>query len=215
MDKKLFLDEIKKISLEDTDIKSKRNKLDLLIDSFKKNIGYIDPASYPTDKVAGAWKQVFTDQQYPIPKFLMMEDDAIYQIVSKENHYWNVSNINVFGVLPTVGCLRGKYKLNTDSPSVDVEFTRNGFRFSHLPDLVSATEYSQTLENGKRWIISLGKGQAPTGPIGIRGKLTSIYVDDNIRIDAGEQYDYLDDKGNVLVKGFSGTLFILEKVATF
>ena len=63
---------------------------------------------------------------------------------------------------------------------------------------VSATEYSQTLENGKRWIISLGKGQAPAGPIGIRGKLTSIYVDDNIRIDAGEQYDYLDDKGNVL-----------------
>lgn len=206
---------IREISKGSGDPKSKRDSLNFLIGELKKVTGYTDPHEYPVDKVAGGWKQIYTDQTYPIPSFLKMDPDSIYQIVSKENHYWNVSNLDVFGIFPTVGCLRGKYEGVPGEPSVRVEFTRNGFRLGHLPGFSNVVDYADTLEDGSRWVLSIGSGAAPSGPVGISGKLTSIYVDDEIRIDGGTQFPFTDGSGKVLVEGFTGTLFILEKVESF
>ncbi len=64
-------------------------------------------------------------------------------------------------------------------------------------------------------VVSFGKGLPPKDPIGITGMLTSVYVDDEIRIDDGTQFDFIDSSGKTIVQGFEGTLFILEKVTNF
>ena len=192
-----------------------RELLNHFINELKRITNYVTPVTYPIDKIAGSWKQIFTDQIYPMPAYLELDEDYVYQIVSKENHYWNISRIDLLGIVPTVGCLRGKYECIPGEPSVNVEFTKSGFRPGYFPGYVPVTEYANSLESGNRWVFSFGSGVAPSGPVGITGKLTSVYVDSEIRIDMGEQYDLKDEAGKVLIKGFAGTLFILEKVGIF
>ena len=194
------------------DIKLVRQQLDNLILELKASVNYPEnQISYPVEKVEGAWRQLWTDQEYPIPSFLKMDSERIFQVVSKDNHYWNLSDIWAFGIIPLTGCLRGKYEKIMGGSSVKVEFTKNGSRLFTLPS-GNIIDYTQLIEQGKKWLFSFGKGLPPKGPIGIQGMLTSIYVDDEIRIDGGTQFDYVDTFGRVITKGFTGTLFILEKV---
>jgi hypothetical protein len=194
------------------DIKIVREQLNTLIDELKLSTNYPEiQITYPVEKVEGAWRQLWTDQEYPIPSFLKLDPERIFQVVSKDNHYWNLSDIWAFGIIPLSGCLRGKYEKLMGSPTVQVEFTKNGSRLFTLPS-GNIVEYAKLIELGKKWILSFGKGTPPKGPIGIQGLLTSIYVDDEIRIDGGAQIDYKNEKNEVIVEGFTGTLFILEKV---
>jgi len=203
--------DIKSLCLSKDSDCEKRSKFINLIDELKAVTNYSEiQISYPVNKVAGAWKQLWTDQKYPVPKFLKLDPNRIFQVVSKDGFYWNLSDIWAFGVIPITGCLRGKYEKIYGSPTLEVEFTKNGFRLFTLPS-GNIIEFMNLVETGKKWILSLS-GKAPKGPIGIKGILTSIYVDDQIRIDMGTQYDFKDDSGKVLVQGFSGTLFILEKI---
>lgn len=203
--------DIKSLCLSEDSDSEKRSKLLNLIDELKVVTNYPEiQTSYPVDKVEGAWRQLWTDQEYPIPKFLKLDPNRIFQVVSKDGFYWNLSDIWAFGVIPLTGCLRGKYEKIYGSPAVKVEFTKNGSRLFTLPS-GNIIEFMNLVETGKKWILSLS-GKAPKGPIGIQGILTSIYVDDEIRIDGGAQLDFTDKDGKVLVEGFSGTIFVLEKV---
>jgi hypothetical protein len=208
-EKNEIISEIRSICSSGKDITVAREELNTLIQELITSTGYVAGNEYPITKVKGVWRQLWTDQKYPIPSFLKMDSSKIFQIVSDQGFYWNLSNISVFGILPTIGCLRGKYEKLLNLPAVKVEFTKNGSRLFSLPKS-NLFEFMSDIESGAKWILSIGSGKAPNGPVGIQGSLTSIYVDDTIRIDAGEQYDYVvSDK--VVVKGFSGTLFILEK----
>lgn len=209
--KKEIIADIKSVCLSDDNDSLKRTKLLNLIDELKIVTNYPEiQTAYPTDKVEGAWKQLWTDQEYPIPSFLKLDSNRIFQVVSKDGFYWNLSDIWAFGFIPLTGCLRGKYEKIMGSPVVQVEFTKNGSRLFTLPS-GNIIDFMKLVEAGKKWLFSFG-GKAPKGPIGIQGTLTSIYVDDEIRIDGGEQLDFTDKDGNVLVQGFSGTIFVLEKV---
>lgn len=197
-------------SSKDDDSKKRMNLLNL-IDELKIVTNYPKiQTSYPVEKVEGAWRQLWTDQEYPIPSFLKLDPERIFQVVSKDGFYWNLSDIWAFGIIPLSGCLRGKYEKIMGSPVVKVEFTKNGSRLFTLPS-GNIIDFMNLIETGKKWILSFG-GKAPKGPIGIQGMLTSIYVDDEIRIDGGAQFDFTDKDGKILVQGFSGTLFILERV---
>lgn len=202
---------IKSVCLSNTENSKTRAQLLPLIDELKVVTNYPEIQTvYPVEKVEGAWKQLWTDQDYPIPSFLKLDSNRIFQVVSKNGFYWNLSDIWAFGFIPLTGCLRGKYEKIYGSPAVKVEFTKNGSRLFTLPS-GNIIEFMNLVETGKKWILSLS-GKAPKGPIGIQGILTSIYVDDEIRIDGGAQLDFTDKDGKVLVEGFSGTLFVLEKV---
>lgn len=211
---KEIIAEIKRVCKEVKNQNEARALLDKLIFDLKFETNYPEvQISYPVDKVEGAWRQLWTDQYYPVPSFLRLDPNRIFQVVSKNGFYWNLSDIWAFGIIPLTGCLRGKYEKIMGSPTVQVEFTKNGTRLFSLPG-GNIVQFMNLVESGKKWILSLS-GKAPKGPIGIQGQLTSIYVDDEIRIDGGSQLDYLDENGTVLVKGFSGTLFILERVTNF
>ena len=191
------------------DFKKTRAQLDLLINELRAIDGTVSN-QYPIDKVKGVWKQLWTDQYYPIPSFLKLVPDQIFQIVSENGYYWNASNTRIFNTLTASGFLRGKYKNIYGSPTVEIEFTKNGFRPFKLPT-TNLFSFVQNIENGKSFIISTGKNP-PNGPIGIKGTLTSLYVDENIRIDLGSQTDYYNVNNQLIVPGFENTLFILEKV---
>ena len=49
------------------------------------------------------------------------------------------------------------------------------------------------------------------GPIGISGKLTTLYVDDDFRVAGGEQTPVFDDNGIVRIPGQFNLLFILDR----
>ena len=209
----LEIREICKSDLAKNNLVEARDKLDDLIIELINVTGY-NKQTYPVELVEGAWRQLWTDQSYPIPSFLMMDPERIFQVVSKDNHYWNLSDIWAFGIIPLTGCLRGKYAKDETTPSVRVEFTKNGSRLFTLPS-GNIIDFTNLIESGKKWLFSFGKGLPPKGPIGITGMLTSVYVDDEIRIDGGTQYDFIDSSGKTIVQGFEGTLFILEKVTNF
>lgn len=206
-----IISDIRLICSENKDLTNVRAQLDTLITELKISTNYEEPKSYPIEKVKGVWRQLSTDQKYPLPKFIIMSSDNIFQAVSSNGFYWNLSNLSLFGIIPLIGCLRGKYKQINDSASVEVEFTKNGSRLFSLPK-TNLFEFMESIESGAKWILSIGSGKAPNGPVGIRGELQSIYVDHEIRIDGGKQFDFVDNSGKILIEGFSGTIFILEKV---
>lgn len=161
--------------------------------------------------LAGAWREIWTDQPYPMNGVSSMDYRQIYQVVSPWGHYWNLSDSKLFGFIPTTGALRGKYALN--GTQIEVEFTTVGFRFGHLDKNADLVELAQNLEAKKVGVTGIpGGGMAPRGPVGIQGSLETLYVDEDLRIDIGQQYDFVGPDGKVAVPGVRDRLFVLERV---
>lgn len=157
----------------------------------------------------GNWHQLWSNLTNPIPGFLDSDLTEIYQVVSKDGYYYNYGGTKAFKILNTTAVLRGKYTIDRNDDFA-IEFTRSGFLFKKLDENDDLLKWTREIESGDRNLYSTGSGKAPNGPVGITGKLTTIYVDKDLRIAGGEQTPFKVD-GEVKVPGKTGLLFVLER----
>lgn len=127
------------------------------------------------EEVAGGWFQVWSDNPFTTVPNICFDTNHIYQIVSPDGYYYNISQVNAFG--NSLGYfIRGIYQLGENA--LPVEFTDAYFSTGPLPtgmDLVSLTDQAENEEIMRAQI-------PPTPVIGITGTLGNIYVDDLLRI---------------------------------
>ena len=195
-----------------------RSSLSTLIQELLAITNYQHPTTYPIELVKGGWRQLWTDQYYPIPSIISLDQKRIFQYVSDSGYYWNLSDAKLLNLdlIVSSGYLRGKYQQSVDQngnpngPTVNVEFTKSGFNLFKLPK-ADIDSFTKSVENNT-YLIFPFNFSPPNGPIGVQGALTSIYVDDDLRIDAGAQFNYFNTAGQLIQPGFSGTLFVLERV---
>lgn len=187
-----------------------RAQLDPLVQKLATHFGR-KPASEKLKLVKGAWREIWTDQPYPMMWFRQMDYKQIYQVVSDTGYYWNLGDDSLIGFIGTTGALRGKFVPN--GTKIELEFTKTGFRFGKLAKGQDLVKLATDIEQGRTSILSIpGGGKAPNGPIGIKGSLETVYVDGDMRIDIGNQYDFTDASGKVLTPGVKNRLFVLDCV---
>lgn len=162
--------------------------------------------------LVGSWWQLWSNLEDMGPGFIKMNRAEIYQVVSPYNYYYNFGESKVAGLFKTTGVLRGAYALGElGASSFDIEFTNVGFLLGGLrpnPELISL---AHDIEAGDQEMGSFGSGQAPKGPVGITGTLTTLYVDDEIRIAGGSQDTFVDDESGEIVEGREQLLFVLVR----
>ena len=191
---------------------SVRAQVDPIVDKLARHFG-TRPASEKVPLVAGAWRQLWSDYPYPMSRFLKMDPRQVYQVVSDDGHYWNIGDQRALGIFGMTGVLRGQYELN--GTKLNIQFTDVGYRFGRLSRRENLVSFADGLESGDRFYLPIpGGGQAPRGPVGIRGTLETLYVDQDLRIERGTQEDFLDEAGRVLVEGYGPKLFILDRVTS-
>ena len=188
-----------------------RAQLDPLVQRLRAHFG-TKPATEKLKLVKGAWREIWTDQPYPMNSFVSMDYKQIYQVVSDQGYYWNLGDDKLIGFIGATGALRGKYVPN--GSKIELEFTKSGFRFGRLAAGTDLVKLATDIEQGRTSILGIpGGGKAPNGPIGIKGSLETLYVDGDLRIDVGNQYDFKDASGKVVTPGVSNRLFVLNRVS--
>ncbi len=161
------------------------------------------------DLLEGAWHQLWGNLEMMSPGFIRQDLTEVFQVVSKDGYYYNFGSNCIFSLLPATGILRGKY--TSSDAGFDIEFTKVGFRIGALNEDRDLVAYTKKFEfDGKR-ILATGSGRAPKGPVGIKGHLTTLYVDEDFRIAGGDQTAFADETGTVLVPGRDNLLFVLER----
>ncbi len=168
---------------------SKQNQLQILVDQLLE----LNPQAPIQDRLPllyGTWYQVWGPYNYTSPERIVDPElgvKEIYQVVSPEGHYYNVSPNYRDGDLSKerIGLLRGEYTLSKDSPNgLDVKFTKFpgvSKRPTDKPiwELASQAEEG-TLQNGitivptfvVRWFFG-------------GGTLVEVYTDQDLRITYG------------------------------
>ncbi|MFO0677975.1 MAG: PAP/fibrillin family protein [Polyangiaceae bacterium] len=145
----------------------------------------LEPARTETetvDKLEGVWRSLWNNLRFDPPN-VDVDETRTYQVVTKDGYYYNLSNSTSFGFLKTVGVLRGAYASDGNG-GFDIEFTANGFRLGELRGDLFAL--AQGIEARTVPVLYL-PGRVPNGPVGVRASLTTIYVDDDLRIAGGWQ----------------------------
>lgn len=146
----------------------------------------------------GAWRQIWGPYFYNNASQVIsgLDPNNIYQVISASGIYTNVGVYKFFGA-PVVGILKGKYSVSSEK--IDVEFVENGILLQKVPQGYSLADLPALKEDGRLCIFEF---PSFLPPVGIKGALTEIYVDENLRITYGSQ------------EGESGeTLYVLQRVA--
>ena len=156
------------------------------------------------DLVIGTWYNLWSNLGYgPSAPDLR----RIFQVVTSQGYYFNLSQSPAPLLLigTAVFALRGAYAPIPEGFAI--RFTRNGFFGGTLVGRTGAELFTLAtdIERGARPLIPL------PGPIGISGRLTNIYVDQDLRIAGGDQTPVFDDKGRVSVPGQFDLLFVLDR----
>jgi hypothetical protein len=151
----------------------------------------------------GPWYSLWTNQSFGRSGINL---SRIFQVVTTKGHYYNISEASIPNGPTIVGALRGAYAQLPDGFAI--RFTKNGFVPGVLVGKTSAdiAKLAADFESGATPINPV------PGPIGVTGKLTTLYVDDSIRIAGGDQTPVFDDNGVVSVPGVYNLLFVQERL---
>ena len=141
------------------------------------------------DQVAGGWKNVWSFRTFGFG----IDNNQVYQIVSKDGYYYNFSKINL-GKVEFATFLRGAYE--DVGEQLRIEFTNNNIRLGFYPLGTNLMELGESFEAGEIRSVAI------PGPIGVTGDLINLYVDEDLRIVTGRSDgETVDD------------LFILRRVS--
>jgi hypothetical protein len=145
-------------------------------------------------QVAGGWKQVWSNlEATPGGPPRCTAADGIYQVVSPDSYYWNISRSVQPGGPPGLGLLRGKYQTTPDF--LRIEFTDLAVSPVVPPAGTNLVDLANRAENGE--FIALPPGP----PVGVSGELRNAFVDDEVRIVRGS-----DDR-----PGSPASIFVLVR----
>jgi hypothetical protein len=132
----------------------------------------------------GAWKEVWSDDTQADPPSFSTDRDAVYQVITPDGYFYNISELVGFLGFRVTGLLRGVYQAREDR--LEIEFTNVGIQLNSL-GRTDLYEFVQAVESGREsYVVPPGDLQAPNGPIGARGQLKNLYVDEQIRIAQGQ-----------------------------
>ena len=193
--------EIRKIASENIGnvgaISETRAKLQPLADELGQ---YHSPASAADDiqLLEGAWKQVFSDDREPQPPGFKTDLDTVYQVITKDGYFYNLCDLK--GFITVSGILRGEYKPVGDF--LNIEFTKVSVKLGGLSETAELNSFVRDIEAGRvKTIVPPGSNQAPKGPVGARGNIRNIYIDEDFRVATGQ--NFADGKVD---------LYVLDKV---
>lgn len=171
-----------------------RKQLDPLVDEL------VSLAPKRTEKeklvdVIGTWYQVWADGPAG-PSGQGALADSVWQVVFPEGYYWNVAH-DQYGQAKSMGYLRGKFTVNDDS--LAIEFTKSvfdpkGWSFAEPTRLAMLAEFGAYDAYPTPY-------PPDTSPIGKKGTLANVFVDEDIRICRGGGGDF----------GNNTYLYILER----
>ena len=153
------------------------------------------PVEDRLDVLAGVWRQVWGPYDYRnddrgIDPELGIEE--IYQVVSREGYYYNVSYLYKNGDKnkKRIGLLRGEYKLSKDDPNtLNVKFTNypgassksDGLQLWQLPALAELGTLPNKITIVPSFLVKIFFGG---------GTLREVYTDDDLRILYGASKRY-------------------------
>lgn len=197
-----LIDEILKIANQNINrldnFKEIRAELNPLVNQLQK---FQDlSADESLERKIGSWKQLWTDDADDLRAnnfFQTVDRDQTYQIVFEGGVFYNLTVIRTpFGRLS--GFLRGVYSPDSiDQKTLNLEFTKLSLRRRGLSregdQLLTLT---QDLEDGLIGSFGLpfGTDRFPRGPVGAKGTIKTVYIDEYLRIDIGQnKADGVDD----------------------
>ena len=152
--------------------------------------------------IVGAWKEIWSNEREPSPFFLKIDRSQVYQVITDQGYFYNFSDVKT-PLGTTTGVLRGTYE-HDKGLALAIEFTAVKLGFGGLKADKNLVSFASDIENGRGSVFDPpGSERTPNGPVGIRGYLENVYVDDDLRIaierDLGRQVR---------------AIFVLERVQT-
>jgi hypothetical protein len=187
-----------------------RTQADPLVAKLARHFG-TRTAKQKLPLVTGAWRQLWSDYPYPMNGFNKMDPAQVYQVVTPDGYYYNIGDSTSFFVFGTTGILRGSYA--ADGSKLRIQFTDVGFRIGRLQRGTNLYNMATSIEANDIGYFGIpGGGEAPNGPINIKGTLETLYVDADLRVERGTQDDFRDEAGQISREGIGPKLFILDRV---
>ncbi|HEX7673496.1 MAG TPA: PAP/fibrillin family protein [Bdellovibrio sp.] len=171
-----------------------RQKLDPLVDQLVA----LAPKRTEQQKlvdVIGTWYQVWADGPGGQPGQGALAD-SIWQVVFPEGYYWNVAR-DQYGQIKNMGYLRGKFTVGDNALSIEFTkaVTNPTWSFAEPTRQAMLAEFGTY--DGNPTTFPPG-----TSPVGKKGTLANVYVDEDIRIVRGGGGDFGVD---------NAYLYILER----
>lgn len=141
-----------------------------------------------TQKV-GSWRQLWTDDADDVRAnnlFVTVDRKQTYQVVLKNGTFYNASVIEVPFGIQFSAFLKGTYE--PAGKILNLEFTALKLRLGGLSDVTAMVE---KLENNR--LIGVipfpGGGKTPNGPVGVKGEIETVFIDQDLRVDYGQNLD--------------------------
>ena len=158
-------------------------QLQPLVDELKSYYPY-RTVQQELPQLARTWKQVFASDCEPEPPGFKTNRQQTYQTIFKDGQFMNLAElIGPLGVKVT-GLLQGKYE--TVGNEIRLEFEKvtarpGGFRKKEpLATLADKSRKDDLIQ----FDVSFGR-VAPEGPVGAKGRIKNVYLDEDIRIAVG------------------------------
>lgn len=126
----------------------------------------------------GAWHQIWSDDFRRNPPLVHLDLFNTYQIVTDRGYFYNLSNTR-FLFFTVIGALRGAY--TPDGPALDIEFTRFGVATGDLRRTPDLSAFAENIERGQKLLFAI----PGNGPVGVRGKIENLYLDQDFRVAKG------------------------------
>lgn len=169
------------------------------IDNFKEVREQLNPlVNYlsqfkPTDERSlsdkiGTWKQLWTDDADDLRAnnaFQKADRNRTYQVVFEDGIFYNLTEIKT-PVGRFSGFLRGVYE--KEGESLSLEFTKIRLKRGNLGPEKEILDLTRRFESGElkgTFKIPFGSDKYPNGPVGATGKIRTVYIDKDLRIDIG------------------------------
>ena len=145
--------------------------------------------SQKKEQVVGVWHSLWSDMSFgPVVDYA-----NVFQVVYPEGFYYNISREVLPNGAVATGYLRGSFADVGDS--YRIEFTRNAIADGWFDPGVDLWSAGLAVENGTVRVMDV------PGPVGVRGDLQNVFVDEDLRIVVGKSDDDEADSMFVLSRG--------------
>lgn len=148
---------------------------------------YGPDADKSLEEKIGAWQQLWTDDADDLRAnnaFQTTDRERTYQVVFEDGVFYNLTEVKTL-LGRFAGFLRGVYQKNEDV--LALEFTKIRLKRGNLGEEADLVSLTQTFEAGELdGTFKLpGNDRYPSGPVGATGKIRTVYIDDDLRVDIG------------------------------
>lgn len=141
------------------------------------------------ERKVGSWQQLWTDDADDLKSnnlFVTVDRKQTFQVVKDNGIFYNVSVIKLPLGLRFSAFLEGAY-----APTGDVlglEFKSLRLRLGGLSDVTGAVE--KAIDNDLIGLVPFpGGAKRPNGPVGVKGEIKSVFIDEDLRVDYGKNLD--------------------------